>query len=64
MFEQGKPTNVEEGRSQPYTKNYSQLRKAESQRNSQPHGRAQQLVTQYLMVSPEKTPTYVVTLDT
>ena len=40
-------------RPQPSTKNYQQLRNAESGKNSLPQGRTQQLVIQYQMVNPE-----------
>jgi hypothetical protein len=37
----------------PHTKNYRQLRNAESRRNRLPQGKEQQLVIQYQVVSPE-----------
>lgn len=46
-------------RSQPYTKNY--LRNIESWRNSLPPKRAQQLVMQYQIISPEKMHTSKIT---
>ena len=46
---------------QPYTKNHTQVRKAESRRNYLPQGRAHQFVIQYQMLLSENVHTSYIT---